>query len=339
MARAAGRIHAELRPSLTDADDLPIAAWQRCQRFQRLMGCARARGWTAAERICRTQLKRSLAALRQELDECERSLDVVPTSPAQTLRDVYDDLVAIEAEFDGFRVNLREATISVVTRSVVLADVDLGRFEIVLSWRGLGDSRSPYTVGAVDERSAHSDSSLAHPHVRDEQLCEGDGAAAIRSALRSGRLLDFLTIVAQTLATYNPHSAYLALDQWLGVSCTDCGAVVEADEASCCERCESDLCGDCQYSCTACGRLACSDCGSSCSHCGEHHCRACLVACADCGRHFCERSLDEELCEACRATSDAAEPTDGETGNPPALSAAAHAPDHPVRVGEAGLPP
>jgi hypothetical protein len=337
MARAAGRIHAELRPSLTDADELPIAAWQRCQRFQRLMGCARARGWTAAERVCRTQLKRSLAALRRELDECERALDAAPTSRAQTLRDVYDDLVAIDAEFDGFRVNLREETVSVVTRPVVLAGVDLGRFEITLDWRRVGAARTSYAVSAMDERCALSDSSLAHPHVRDEQLCEGDGSAAIRSALRGGRLLDFYTIVAQILATYNPQSAYLAIDQWCGISCTDCGSVV--DEASCCERCQSDLCGDCQDSCTACGRLACSDCGSSCSHCGERHCRECLGACVDCGNHFCERSLDEERCEACQAAAEAANQAAEETKDPATLPAAAHSTDHPVCVGEAHLPP
>ena len=316
MARAAGRIHAELRPSLTDADELPIAAWQRCQRFQRLMDYARARGWTAAERVCRTQLKRSLAALRRELDECERALDAAPTSPAQTLRDVYDDLVAIDAEFDGFRVNLREETISVVTRPVVLAGVDLGRFEITLDWRRVGAARTSYAVGAMDERCALSDSSLSHPHVRDETLCEGDGAAAIRSALRGGRLLDFYTIVAQILATYNPQSAYLAIDQWCGISCTDC-----------------------QYGCTACGRLACSGCGASCSHCGERHCRECLGACVDCGNHFCERSLDEERCEACQAAAEAANQAEEETKDPATLPAAAHSTDHPVCVGEAHLPP
>ena len=44
-----------------------------------------------------------------------------------------------------------------VTEPIVLEGVDLGRFEIELSWRELG-SRSNYLVRALEDRSAASDS-------------------------------------------------------------------------------------------------------------------------------------------------------------------------------------
>lgn len=338
LARAAGRICAALRTPPMEAGELPRAAWDRCDRSRRLLDHARARGWAAAERGCRTQLRRSLADLRRQLEalDCELTEDSAPR--AQTLSEVYEDLVAIDSEFAGVRINLQEAVISVVTGPITLSGVDLGRFEIALQWRLINSGRAAYTVCAVDGGGALSDSAVSHPHVHDEQLCEGDGAAAIRAALRSGRLLDFLTIVAQTLATYNPQSAYRTLDDWLGVTCTDCGSVVDSEETSCCERCNQDLCDDCQCSCAACGRVACSECGAACSHCGQHHCRECLVACADCGNQFCERSLNEERCEDCRAATAAADQAEPEAGDHPALSGQAHASDHSLRVGEATLP-
>lgn len=339
IARAAGRICAELRPRPTEVDELPQTVWDRCERLLRLLALARSRGWTAAERVCRNSLRRSMVDLHRQLEALAAEFGDRTARSAQTLREIHDDLVAVEMEFTELNFNLREATISVITTPVVLEGVDLGRFEICLDWRRLGCSRSPYTVSAVDKRRAVRDSALSHPHVRDDRLCEGDGEAAIRSALRDGRLLDFFTIVAQTLSTYNPQSAYLALDDWLGASCTDCGAVVDSDETSCCERCEQELCGDCQCRCTECGRIACTDCGTACSHCGQHYCRECLNPCADCGNLCCERSLDEERCEDCRAAAEAADQAEDQDGDPPAIPPAPNSPDHTLRLGEASVPP
>jgi hypothetical protein len=67
---------------------------------------------------------------------------------------------------------------------------------------------------------------VTHPHVCNGQLCEGDGAAPIKAALGSGRLLDFFVLVGQILETYNDASAHVTLDNWEGRSCNDCGTNV-----------------------------------------------------------------------------------------------------------------
>ncbi|MBL9165612.1 MAG: hypothetical protein JNL18_23005 [Planctomycetaceae bacterium] len=300
LIRAANRIAAQRQPPPAAIDDLPLASWQRVQRSYSLVVAAQLRKWRYAARQGRDRLRRSLADLRRQLDELNGQLAASGPGYSPSFRDLHDDLAVLAAEFPDFSLDLAQATISVVTEPIILEGVDLGRFEIELSWRELG-SRSNYLVRALEERSAASDSSLVHPHVRDEQLCEGEAHAAIRRALSSGRILDFFVIVAQTLATYNAQSAYLTLDRWEGISCADCGATTDDDGRSSCERCGADLCDDCSYGCSDCGRTACSACGASCAECRQHCCGACLSPCSICQQRFCEGDLDEGECAACRA--------------------------------------
>ena len=333
--RAAGVIAGGLQREAPWPPELPTAAWQRCRRLQGLLTQAQQRGWRHAERRCRDRLRRTLADLRRQLDDGDFAREENRYQPS--LRDLYDDLRALENEFPGLTMNLKEGTLSVVTESIVLEGIDLGPFEIELDWRRLPSPA--YVVRALRGNGAAGDDSVVHPHVRDDQLCEGDAHGAIRAALRSGRLLDFFTVVAQTLATYNPQSAYVSLDQWEGTPCADCGASVTDDEGGTCERCSSSLCGDCDCSCSSCGRTACSDCGASCLGCREHHCERCLADCSICQKTFCERCLDEEQCPACRdaaaeglaATTGQAPPDSPPTG-PSGDSA------HPLCLGQAPLP-
>lgn len=338
LIRAAGRIAAELQPPRIEIDVLPLSVWDRAQRCYALMATAQQRGWRSAASVSRERLRRSLGDLRRQLDEFDRQLVESSHGYSPSLRDLYDDLTALATEFPDCSLDLAEATISVVTQPIVLEGVDLGRFEIELSWRGLGSRSTAYLVRSLDERHASSDSSLVHPHVRDEQLCEGEADAPIRLALRHGRILDFFTIVAQTLATYNAESADLALDRWEGVSCADCGATTDDDCRSSCERCGADLCDDCCYGCTACGRTACSDCGAPCADCGEHHCQSCLAPCLDCGQLFCERALDEQQCDQCRTTAAVAEDAADEAAADSPPSSAADDSNQPLRLGETPLP-
>lgn len=333
--RAASLIVAGLQREPSPPPELPIAAWERCRQLEQLLAHAQQRGWRHAERRGRDRLRRALADLRRQLDDGDVAREETRYQP--DLRDLYDDLRALEDEFPGFTMNLKDGTLSVVTESIALEGIDLGPFEIELDWRRLGSSS--YLVRALRGRGAAGDDSVVHPHVRDDQLCEGDAHGAIRAALRSRRLLDFFTIVAQTLATYNPQSAYVSLEQWEGTSCGDCGAIVCEDDGGTCEGCDSPLCTDCNYGCNNCGDTACSDCGDSCAGCREHHCDGCLANCSMCHQAFCERCLDEEQCLACR---DAA----AQTPATPAGQAPAHstptAPSgdsaQPVCLGQAPLP-
>ncbi|MBA4017585.1 MAG: hypothetical protein C0483_10470 [Pirellula sp.] len=248
-----------------------------------------------------------------------------------------DDLTALETEFNEVEVDLRKKQLSVTTDSIELEGVSLGQFVIRLNWSHLGENR-PYEVEAVEPNPAAGDSSVTHPHVHGNALCEGDGKFAIRSALEAGRLLDFFLLVRQILETYNPSSAYVRIKDWEGVSCVDCGCTTDRDESSSCERCESDLCSDCVSNCSDCGRSSCSECRSVCHGCDADYCRRCLNDCDACGDAFCGECLTDGQCDNCRETLE--EPD--ETLEPEVAKAAApvttDAEVHADGVGEVGLP-
>src|ERR1700732_4445519 len=133
-------------------------------------------------------------------------------------------------------------------------EIDLGPFEIRLYWDRIGDRRT-YEVIALEPNPAGESRETVHPHVRGEQLCEGDGRASIDRALRAGRLLDFFQIVSRILATYNSGSACPTLSDCKGCPCADCGDVVCEDDAYGCDRCSDSLCRECLSSCVRCDSL------------------------------------------------------------------------------------
>ena len=337
--RAACRIVGELRRKTTEPPALPLAAWERAQTLERLLHVTQARGWRRAHERCRERLRRALSDVRRQLDECDRDLARTTAGYSPTLRDVVDDLETLAREFVQVRVDLQASLLAVVTESIILDGVELGPFEIELSWDRRAIRLFSYLVRALSPRPAAGDDTVVHPHVRDDQLCEGDGDAAIRAALRDRRLLDFFTVVAQTLATYNAESAFVSLEHWVACRCTDCGETVDDDEGGCCERCESTLCTDCDCSCTSCGRTTCCTCGAPCAACQEHCCQSCLERCSDCHEDFCERCSHEGQCVNCQAASaaDQAE-NSGEAAldSPPAPLSGD--PTHALRLDEAPLP-
>ncbi len=316
---------------------LPQTAFHRSQQLSGLAEDCRRRGWAAAGRLCRDRLRRSLAELRRQLDALLSELDRPVPKTVLSLSDIIADLASLESEFDPVNVYLRERAISVTTGEFMLGGLAFGPFEILLELDRLG-STTPYTVVAVGGSPAASDSSVTHPHVRDERLCEGEAHAAIRGALAAGRILDFFLVVRQTLSTYNPDSAYVGLDQWDGGSCADCGCHVASDERTLCERCDDELCDDCYGSCTACGRYLCASCGAPCTACHENHCESCLATCCGCNNLLCERCLTNEQCSRCRDAA-AQEEAHGETqtDSPPAATAGPSA--DPDRLVQAAVSP
>jgi hypothetical protein len=331
LVRAACRIAAALRADAHPPPLLPLAAWRRLETLERLLVECHDRGWPHARRRCQERLVRALGELRCQIDEPISELSESSGRRTATLRELYDELRALAHEFAEVRVKLGESLVTVVTEPIVLEGMELGPFEIELSWRRRASSPFAYLVRAQAPCPAAHDDSLVHPHVRDEQLCEGDGWAAIRRALGDGRLLDFFTIVAQTLATYNAQSAYASLDHWRGVACADCGDQV--GDATRCERCDALLCEDCACGCARCGRTACGACGAPCVACHEHCCPSCLERCSSCQEDFCERCCDEGECSECRAAGEAEERADSPPSSLPV------GPVHPLRLGQTSLPP
>ena len=242
----------------------------------------------------------------------QRALEACRTS-VPAIREIYEGLLEADEEFDGLEYRQRHKLLVVRTKAVELEGVYLGPFEIRLNILGLSDMQhnSMYWIVALDPQPAASSQGVTHPHVSDEQLCPGDASAAIHAALASGRICDFFVLVRSVLITYNPDSPYISLDNWFGVSCYDCGRVVDSEDTRWCRVCEQDFCEDCAsychrcdettclgclQDCSACGDSICMSCIQSCPVCKEPVCHSCLANCPDCERQLCRLCLEEEQC-------------------------------------------
>lgn len=304
--RVASDISDRLSPSLRPLPGLEAlaAAEHCCNRSHRRMKLALARGWTAAYRDAAQQLATSVeGAWRQ----CQLILDQLrfqpESSPQQTAAEIYRDLRSLRDHFNMVRVDPADKSLTVRTAEIELESVLLGAFDICLHWGSI-TSGSPYDVIAVDPNPACSEGETTHPHVQHDKLCEGEGATLIRRALAEGRLLDFFCVVDRILRTYNPDSAYVALEHWGGVTCGDCGATADRDQSCRCETCRSDLCHECRRGCCGCSDHFCTDCVSSCTACDDAVCGECRQSCSDCGETFCSHCLNEGVCDDCLTHQD-----------------------------------
>jgi hypothetical protein len=278
---------------------LPDGIWDDMQRLRRQIEKAIQRGWHAAARrmtddflytadSCHYRLLELVATLREQAKS--------PVLPSQA--EILQEILALQKEFDEVELEPTTGTISVTVGPITLEGIHLGRFTISLDWEGPSSS-SPYRVVALDPNPAASNDSVPHPHVQDERLCEGEGRAAICSAIAQGRLLDFFTIVSQTLFTYARGSAYVELDRWDGESCHDCGRTVYEDERYYCHRCDEIVCGDCSVTCQGCDYSYCSGCVSACHECHDDYCSSCLGSCSACHQATCSNCLQGGLCGSC----------------------------------------
>jgi hypothetical protein len=203
---------------------LPDYAWNEIVKLRRQLELVRRRGWQGAAKRISEDLTDALESFHRQL---ENTLRVCQSRPAprsdSTAADIFRDLLALQGEFEQLEIDLEGHTLSVTTDPIRLEDRYFGPFEIRLDWEQLG-SPSPYYVVALDPHPAAKNQDVTHPHVQDEQLCEGEGRAAVRAALTEGRLHDFFLLVSQTLHTYGEGSAYVELEHWDGIPCDDCSA-------------------------------------------------------------------------------------------------------------------
>jgi len=292
LLRLALAIHAELAPQQDNRrTEPPTWSWNQCVDLLKKGVRAEARGWKLAAAELRREAGYTLSNLQAELNTLAARLPQrTPDQTNATAGDIYADLMALVTEFDEVEFDVRGRWISVVTEPIALKGIYLGPFEIRFDVRRASDE-SPYRVIAKDPHPAESNESVTHPHVMDERLCEGDGKHAIRQSLCSGRLLDFFTLVAIGLRSYNPESPFVSLDIWYGGTCTDCGAAMDEDDACVCRRCEETVCGSCESCCAYCDESCCSQCISCCALCDEICCRACLRPCRDCNCQICPTCL------------------------------------------------
>jgi hypothetical protein len=298
--------------------ELPVYTWNRCQDVVGQIRRARLRGWHLAANVLSEELSGLVPTMQQEFTAIQQRLSPRPTAARfASASDIYGDLIALRKEFEDLEFDVKTCRVSIITEAIVLEGVYLGPFEIQLQWARVTNGGEPtYRVIAKDAHPAESRENVTHPHVMDEILCEGDGKFGIRRALSEGRLLDFFTLVAGVLRTYNPESPFVELVLWSGSSCSDCGALVDEDYSYSCQKCGDTICGECETVCGGCDDSCCSGCIGSCAACEESFCRRCLKPCEACHRHVCSGCLDEqERCTNCHEEESANE--DGASSSSP----------------------
>ena len=327
-AAIAETVHRKAKPA---TPPLPWTSWEIVQGYQRKLQKACARGFELAAKRYANSLASAVSHLQADLGQLERTMSPQRVSSPYPAADIAHDLASLAEEFVEVELPDENGLISVVTEPIVLEEIYLGGFRIVLDWEQIGNASSPYSIEAVDPYPAEPNTEITHPHVSGDKLCEGDGRAAISSALRSGRLLDFFLLVRQVLETYNPASAYVRLSDWEGFHCVDCGDCVSHDDRNSCEQCDQDLCSGCCWSCEDCGQIMCNECRDACGGCDETFCSGCLQD-SDNGPlcESCQAQLEDETPEDTNEEERKAAPLAGGTEADPAVNA--------DRVGQAGLP-
>ncbi|MEK6259902.1 MAG: hypothetical protein AABP62_14880 [Planctomycetota bacterium] len=341
--RLAGRLAAHISKISHRTLDIDLAprSMDAVRQLLDQLHAATERGWHSAAAYLSLQL-------RSRLTECQTSINagLKATSPGAfwqsppTQRLVYDELVAVRADFADFTFDLPDQTISVTTEEITLEDIYLGRFEIRLQGRELGGT--PYIIIPESPHFPSSRSDVPHPHVLGERLCEGDASAPLAHALRTGRFSDFFQIIQQTLASYNSESPYVALDAWYGADCHACGGHASDDDSSYCDGCDATVCSDCSRSCQHCGTSGCDACLPQCPECCNDCCSSCLNRCEGCSKLRCPECLTNQLCEDCHAEAATNPDTDEEAADEEApesdTTLSPDAPLPPDRVGQALVP-
>jgi hypothetical protein len=267
----------------------------------RRFGLAISRNWYAAADRCTTSVLRSLYAIPHSMSHIESILERRPPRLLQPSI-LFEELKSAQEEFEGIAYDSEANVLSVTTEPITLEDVDLGPFRIALPLDKLQEiyQRAPYYIVAIEPNPAAKDECVTHPHVSNETLCEGEGAGAIRAALEEGRLCDFFCMVRSILQTYNADSPYVALSDWDGTACADCGYVMDSESVAYCSYCTDPVCDDCSRVCAECGEIVCHECASRCEVCDKPLCPNCAkTKCSECEALCCESCIHEGLCPHC----------------------------------------
>ena len=293
----AGRLASRPQPDV----NLDLAPWRfaNVQKLARQIEKIASREWPVALLHSVCELQSQLVRSRRHLDGMAELLRQPLVLKLPTQRFLYEELLALSDEFEDVKFDLREETISVVTDPITLEEIELGRFQVVLSGKDLVTGL--FQVIAKTPNPAVARRDVTHPHVYENRLCEGDATVPLEHALWNGRLGDFFQIVQQTLLTYNSSSPYVSLSEWTGTKCRICDDSMSDDDSCCCDHCEQDVCDRCSTYCDHCSQTACDDCLQTCSHCEERSCARCLAVCPDCRLKYCSNCLINQLCEDCDA--------------------------------------
>lgn len=300
--RAALRIHRQLVQARLSRDtlELPHMIWSRLLTRMLLHQTTLDAQWLHAQAELADDLERLLTDLAGYAQSLQSALKQQREQVGLiTLPELWRELEYLEEEFEEVECDLEKSELRVTIPSMVFEGIELGRFQVILEWRKLGQ-RHCYRIKALDPNPAEVNEEMVHPHVSHEYLCEGDGALSIKQSLQQGRLFDFFLIVQQILTTYNPDSAYHAMDKWFGTPCQSCSAMVETSEGITCPCCDDLVCLDCTGYCSNCTDPRCQGCIKPCSICGDNFCAHCMIHCSACMADGCDACLFDGLCPNCQ---------------------------------------
>lgn len=317
------------------AGTTPLSAFDRHAHLQRRLQCAQRRELPVAADRLRQQMVSVLRDLRVTLEGVVTPLSH-PLPPLPTMRELVEELDALEGEFGQLTVDLSARRLAVQTEAIELEEVYLGPFALELELTELGQPGSalPLFVVAQDPQPAAGDSHVTHPHVSDERLCAGEGHAALQAMLAQGRLCEFFLLVRSVLSTYNRDSPYVPLESWSGEPCHDCDTRVDDDERSACQQCDRTFCDECIVRCPHCEDAICHGCMSRCDRCQEPVCDGCLERCASCRQFICPGCREDAVCERCHEQANEADLVDE-----PESDAAAPSPPPPPATAAGGTGP
>jgi hypothetical protein len=269
------------------------------------LGISLAHSWFFAAEDSRNSIRREVSELTYSLSRTQEFVEK-PTADTPNLSLLVEELKQLQQEFGDIAFDKEADTISVETEKITLDDVYLGPFKIQLELKKLAELyRGPsYYCIALDPHPAATNDDVTHPHVSGDRLCEGEGSVAIRTALEQGRLCDFFTLVKSILNTYSPDSPYVALADWEGEPCYDCGYVMDSDNRYYCGSCDQSYCEHCSTYCKGCEETVCLGCAGECEVCGDMVCHNCAHKCAECGKYCCESCIEENVCQNCITESE-----------------------------------
>lgn len=335
--RAALCIHRQLVKARLERDELelPVEAWALLSAKQQLHQRALTSNWQHVQVDLEQNLIRALTDLVYRCQEVMTPLKKRANSqPLMSVPELWRELEFLADEFEEAECDLSAREIRVTTDSVELEGIELGRFQIILEWKHLGNHHC-YRIKALDPHAAESNEDMVHPHVNHDFLCEGDGSQGIRQALQQGRLLDFFILVRQILATYNPSSAFLTLERWDGSACQSCSSIVQSDDAYTCPCCGDYICSECTGYCHNCTDTMCQGCVASCPHCENYFCSRCMIHCSACVAEGCDACLADGLCPSCQTPEESDD--DESSESPEDEDEQADAEADPLCLGEVAL--
>ncbi|MFP4105882.1 MAG: hypothetical protein ACLFVU_07285 [Phycisphaerae bacterium] len=366
--RVAQALRDRLRQCAAEADEerrkslsLLVQRVEHMRRDLSRWDTAAHRSWGEATRRMEGRAERMLPEIGYLLDAARQGFSQRQVR-VPDLRTVLAELAQLEAEFGGVEVGGGEPAIAVITEPIVLEGIALGAFRLTLDVGSLRLDRPDLSVRAeaLEPNPAAINDAYTHPHICDQRICLGEATLPVRQALATGRLADLFCILRSTLTTYNPSSPYVAIEDWHGCPCAECGYVTAEEDRISCTSCEDAFCSECVSWCAACDEATCLSCLQRCEPCEDLVCRGCLTTCPVCGKSVCSTCLREceecgrSLCrdcedeDACPHHPDRKDPDHEETPNEwtPSLAAttagrgacAADVAFQPARVGEVAVP-